>query len=247
MTLLMTFTKAPSVMRMAFQLMSTPACQWMIHASFIGSALAQAPAPSPASKPTEADAYDDSFPTYLLVCLGFLAFTAMIYQIVLMVVRYIRKLVCLNANSQWYFSLPNDHFAWFKEHLLYAPLFRTRHRRELHLIKGWTTGVLPTRFQSLFLLVVVGLNIAFCVIGIEWSKSGTPDMLNHLRNRSGTLAVANMVPLVVMAGRNNPLIRLLNVSHSTFNLLHRWFGRIVVMQIIVHATAWLVKGVKLGR
>lgn len=41
-----------------------------------------------------------------------------------------------------------------------------------------------------------------------------------------------------MAARNNPLINWLNLSFDTFNLLHRWFGRIVVLEILAHAIAW---------
>lgn len=42
-----------------------------------------------------------------------------------------------------------------------------------------------------------------------------------------------------MAGRNNPLINWLNLSFDTFNLLHRWFGRIVVLEAIAHTVAWM--------
>jgi len=41
-----------------------------------------------------------------------------------------------------------------------------------------------------------------------------------------------------MASRNNPLINWLNLSFDTFNLLHRWFGRIVVLEAVAHAVAY---------
>jgi len=41
-----------------------------------------------------------------------------------------------------------------------------------------------------------------------------------------------------MAARNNPLINWLNCSFDTFNLLHRWTGRIVTLQMIAHVAAW---------
>ena len=41
-----------------------------------------------------------------------------------------------------------------------------------------------------------------------------------------------------MAARNNPLINWLNMSFDTFNLLHRWFGRIVVLEAVAHTVAW---------
>jgi hypothetical protein len=41
-----------------------------------------------------------------------------------------------------------------------------------------------------------------------------------------------------MAGRNNILIKWIGLSFDTFNLLHRWFGRIVVLEAIAHTVAW---------
>lgn len=62
----------------------------------------------------------------------------------------------------------------------------------------------------------------------------------ELRGRSGHLAVINLLALVLFAARNNPLIPVLAVSFDTFNLFHRWIGRIVVFESIVHVAAWLV-------
>lgn len=42
-----------------------------------------------------------------------------------------------------------------------------------------------------------------------------------------------------MASRSNPLIKLLGMSFDTFNLLHRWFGRIVVLESVAHTLAFL--------
>ena len=85
------------------------------------------------------------------------------------------------------------------------------------------------------------MNVGLCVVGIEWSQAGTEVMSVHLRNRTGTLAVVNLIPLVMMAGRNNPLIKLLNISFDTFNLAHRWFGRIMVAEAVAHTVAWAVE------
>ena len=60
----------------------------------------------------------------------------------------------------------------------------------------------------------------------------------ELRGRSGYLAVVNMMPLIVLAGRNNPLISLLKISFDNYNLFHRWIGRIVIFESLVHVCAW---------
>ena len=45
----------------------------------------------------------------------------------------------------------------------------------------------------------------------------------------------------MLAGRNNPLIPLLGISFDTYNLIHRWFGRIVVLEALAHTLAFLAK------
>ena len=77
------------------------------------------------------------------------------------------------------------------------------------------------------------MNTVFLAYGIEW-HGPIITLLKHLRNRSGTLAVVNMIPLALMAGRNNPLIKLLGVPYDSFNMFHRWFGRTIVALAITH-------------
>ncbi|KAI4181889.1 MAG: hypothetical protein L6R41_006341, partial [Letrouitia leprolyta] len=179
------------------------------------------------------------FARYILTTLSAVVFALLVYRIVIQSIRYIRTLTCLNNDTQKYFRMPNLAFGVIKQHLLYAPLLRRRHNREIH-IAWFHLGYVPTRFQSLFLAGVIFMNVTLSVWGIEWN--GTRDAaLNHLRNRTGTLSVVNMVPLVILAGRNNPLISLLNISFDNFNLVHRWFGRIVVLQAAAHSIAEIVK------
>lgn len=179
------------------------------------------------------------FARYTLSVLAAVVAALFVYRVVIHSVRYIRTLTCLNNDTQEYFKMPNLAFGSVKQHLLYAPLFRRRHNREIHF--GWFhLGYVPTRFQSLFLLGVIGMNVVLSVYGIEWHGDRSA-ALSHLRNRTGTLSIVNMIPLVVMAGRNNPLIGLLNISFDSFNLVHRWFGRIVVLQALAHTLAHVVK------
>lgn len=175
------------------------------------------------------------FARYILSTLAAVAFCLFIYRVVIQSIRYIRTLTCLNNDTQKYFKMPNLAFGAVKQHLLYAPLLRRRRNREIHF--AWFhLGYIPTRFQSLFLAGIITLNVTLSVWGIEWD--GTRDAaLSHLRNRTGTLSVVNMIPLVILAGRNNPLIGLLNISFDNFNLVHRWFGRIFVLQALAHSIA----------
>lgn len=200
---------------------------------------------SPAAAATAKAAEDDNrhYARLTLVTLASAVFLFAVYRVILHAVQYVRTLTCLNNEKQMYFKSPNQSFGRLKEHLLYAPLFRRRHNEELYITSGWSLGALPTRFQSLFLTGLIGMNVVLCVIGIDWSNNSSSVMLTHLRNRTGTLAVVNMTPLVLLAGRNNPLIGLLNISFDSFNLVHRWFGRIVALEAVVHTLAWTINKV----
>jgi hypothetical protein len=186
------------------------------------------------------------FATYALLSLASLVCAIAVYRVVLSGVRYLRTVTSFNNSTQNYFRVPNPWFSSAKEYILYAPLFRYRHMQELQLFQRWSMGVLPTRFQTLFLVGLIGMNVGLCVAGIEWTQAGTQVMSIHLRNRTGTLAVVNLIPLVIMAGRNNPLIKVLNVSFDTFNMAHRWFGRIMVAEAVAHTVAWAVQKVNTG-
>lgn len=60
----------------------------------------------------------------------------------------------------------------------------------------------------------------------------------NLSPRNGVISNQYKVPLFIMAARNNPLIAWTNCSFDTYNLLHRWFGRIVALEAITHTAAF---------
>lgn len=176
---------------------------------------------------------NESLSNFLLVVCGGISILVIIWRVTTLLNQYIRTAACLTNDTQRYFARPSRKFSWLKKNILYAPIFSKRHNREFQLSSAINMGTLPTRFQFLFLLAYLGLNVAFCVINIPWTETFY-DAAKQVRNRSGTLATVNMIPLFLMAGRNNPLTRLLGMSFDTFNLMHRWFGRIVVLESVCH-------------
>lgn len=156
--------------------------------------------------------------------------------------RYVRGIACLNNPHQRYFYAPNEYYGKFKRYLFDSPLFRTRHHREYKLSSAVNIGSLPNRLQTIYISAYVGMNIAFCVIFIDWSSSMA--VAKMLRNRSGNLAVMNMLALFLLAGRNNILLKLTGIPYDTYNLLHRWIGRVVIIEALTHTLAYLVPSVK---
>ena len=162
-----------------------------------------------------------------------------IFRIVLYVNQYIRTIACITNNTQRYFAIPNTNWSWFKNKILYAPVLRVRHNREIRLSSAVNMGTLPTRFQALFLLSIVVTNVTVCVYGIPWSDPSFK-VLPFLRNRTGTVSVANLIPIMLMSGPANPLIKLLNVSFDSFNMMHRWFARMSILQALAHTLCWML-------
>lgn len=180
-----------------------------------------------------------------LWCLAGLCGAVFIYRIAVQSLKFLRQMVGMNNDKQRYFAVPNKGYAWFKEHILYAPLFRLRHNREFRLSSAIEMGMLPTRFQSMFLTVLVGINVFLCVYKLPWSAAeGT--LAPYLRNRTGVLATVNLIPVVLMAGRNNPLITLMGISFDSFNVMHRNFARIVVLEAVAHWLAWWIPNIQEG-
>ncbi|OAQ67189.1 metalloreductase [Pochonia chlamydosporia 170] len=129
-----------------------------------------------------------------------------------------------------------------KKHLTYAPLWNKRHNREFKLSSAVNVGTLPSRLHMLVILGYLGSNTAYMFI-LNWAIENKYSLCAEIRGRSGTLAMVNMVPLIIFAGRNNPLISILKISFDTYNLLHRWMGRIVVVEVIIHTIAWAIPAV----
>ncbi|KAK5636155.1 hypothetical protein RRF57_011867 [Xylaria bambusicola] len=142
------------------------------------------------------------------------------------------------ADQQGYWK--SSQWSWMpslKKNLIYAPLWRKRHNREIRLSSAISIGTLPSRLHSIILGLYLLSNIVYTFY-LDWSQPNGYALAAEIRGRSGTLAVVNMVPLIILAGRNNPLIPLLQVSFDTYNLLHRWMGRMVVAEALVHTIAW---------
>ncbi|PTU23021.1 hypothetical protein P175DRAFT_0491426 [Aspergillus ochraceoroseus IBT 24754] len=188
---------------------------------------------------------DVLFTRIILASVIFVALVVFCSRVAQLSHAYLRHISSLAANrrQQTFWSVEESQL-WvsIKKHLLYAPLGRKRHNREIQLSSAINVGTLPSRFQTILITLYVASQIAYCCI-LDYNENVKAALVAELRGRSGTLAVLNMVPLFILAGRNNPLIPLLHVSFDTYNLLHRWLGRIVVVESVVHTCAWAVNAV----
>jgi predicted ferric reductase len=160
-----------------------------------------------------------------------------------MLTAQMRQMTVLTNPTKQRFWAENrtEWWPWLKEHLLYAPLWRTRHNRQMQLTEAHAIGTLPSRGHMLLLLMFGISNLVFC-ISLPYDK-GSYIILAQLRGRAGLLAALNIIPTVLFALRNNPLIRILQTPYDTFNLFHRWIARIFIIESVVHVAAWLANTV----
>ncbi|KAK3057285.1 hypothetical protein LTR09_001467 [Extremus antarcticus] len=175
-----------------------------------------------------------------------LAITA-VYRCIQVGNAHIRHLFTMGKwEDQRYWMLNHSHF-WprIKKQLIYAPLFRQRHNREIQLSNAVAIGTLPSRYHTILLVLYLASNAAY-TLALSWGRGESFSVVAELRGRSGTLAALNLIPTFLFALRNNPLSPLLGVSYDTFNLLHRYCARVVVLETLIHTLCWASNAIQSG-
>jgi Ferric reductase like transmembrane component len=188
------------------------------------------------------EALQTDYAHYMLIAMASTVILFFIFKTSLRFTSHLRHLYAQANENQRYFARSDYRMALLKKHLVDAPLLRTRHNREFQLSRAVHMGTLPNRFQAICLAGIIAMNVSLCVLNIPFSEAQSyPELL---RNRTGTLAVTNLIPLVILVGRNNPLIPLLGLSFDTWNFFHRWIARIVALEGIAHMLTFVVAEVK---
>ncbi|MCJ1402705.1 hypothetical protein MMC11_005926 [Xylographa trunciseda] len=176
---------------------------------------------------------------YTSIALIFLAI--LIIRLAQMGIAHLRHLTSMGESSsgiQKYWSQDRGSF-WsaVKSDLLYAPLGKKRHNREVQLSNAVNVGTIPSRFDTLLLGLYLTSNTVYCLL-LNYSVMDKAAIMAEIRGRTGHLSIVNAVLIFLFAGRNNPLISLFGLSFDTFNLFHRWGGRIVIVEALAHTVAW---------
>ncbi|KAJ5103954.1 hypothetical protein N7532_004483 [Penicillium argentinense] len=148
-----------------------------------------------------------------------------------------RSKAALQVDNQSQLSRTGGVNASLKKHIFYAPLWGFRHSREFRLF-GLHMGSIPLRLEVILLALYLLLNFIFVVVTVDWWEDFSKKMF-QLKYAAGHLAVMNTPGLVLSAGRNNPLVPVLGLSFDTFNFMHRWVGRTIALNAIIHMAAVL--------
>lgn len=181
---------------------------------------------------------DNQSSQILYVAIGIIFVVITIIRLFQRSSAHLRQLTTYGSSDRQLYWTTDQSTTWgyIKRHIIYAPFRHIRHNKEIQLSKAVNVGTLPGRLHFVLLTMFVILQ-AVSMMNLNYNQPQEAT-LAELRGRSGHLAVLNMIALFVMAGRNNPFIRILRVSFDTFNLFHRWIGRIIVIESIIHLAAW---------
>ncbi|KAI1610240.1 ferric-chelate reductase [Exophiala viscosa] len=176
---------------------------------------------------------------YLWALLGVVALV-FLYTVIIRLNAHVRHLASMsNEGALRYFSKSTPTISALKSNVLYSPILYYRRAREIRFSRHVNLGTLPTRFQSTFIVLLVITNVFASTWNVPWSDPQL-EVLPILRNRTGTLSVANLIPIVVLSSVKNPLIYLLDISYDSFSLMHRWLGRLAVLQAIAHTICYVI-------
>jgi NAD(P)H-flavin reductase len=175
-------------------------------------------------------------------CMGAVGFIILAIRIIELLWSKLRQVSAMSVPRDKQMYWRTSQWRWMpgvKKHILYAPLGSKRHNREIRLSSALNYGTIPSRFHTL-LLVLWGISNIVYTVYLRYGVANKYEIWGELRGRTGVMAVINMVPLIIFSARNNPLIPMLQISFDTFNLFHRWLGRIVVIETVLHLISWAV-------
>ncbi|KFG87192.1 hypothetical protein MANI_113140 [Metarhizium anisopliae] len=156
-----------------------------------------------------------------------LLLVALFAPVVLSLVRFVPG---LSRSCTW---------QWISSMLVEPPAWGKSHREPVSPYTGG--GLMPTRGQALYILLISVLNTVFLVAPYTalFPQTSFPSVesmeISTIGNRAGVLAMGNMVALFVFSARNNVLLWLTDWPYDTFILLHRWLGYWTILLAVIHS------------
>lgn len=191
-----------------------------------------------------------------MITLSLLAIFTGSYRIFIGNQHYLRKVTSLGSERAiiYYFSKPKQGFSlFFQKHILTAPVWGTRVNQGLTMnFYNLHWGSMPTRLNFILVGLYLLSNVLYCTLLIPFTektptgesvKTAWAARIAELRGRTGVMAVVNMIPLFICIMRNNWLGDTIGVGFNTWNLYHRWIGRVLFIESNAHMVAWMINKV----
>lgn len=164
--------------------------------------------------------------------------------------------ICANMTSKYLFpvlrAMDSKPVRRFRKHILLPPTFKYTHSSVYKLFKYYSFNI-PTRFQTLILIgfFIIRFVLYFTNYPVVMpnfiSNTVAKQITSYLAYRSGVFALTQIPLMLLFGGRNNFLLWITGWSLDTFNVFHRWLGRSVLIDLIIHGAAYTRSSVNVGK
>ncbi|KAK9370588.1 ferric reductase NAD binding domain-containing protein [Lipomyces kononenkoae] len=138
---------------------------------------------------------------------------------------------------------------WFKKNIMLPATFGRKHITSSRIF-GISCYATPLRWQTLLILAYVLLNVVLIFVHhhfvYETPKAWAIQVARFYANRSGIMATTMIPLLFLFGGRNNIMMFITGWSQETFKLFHRWIGRMIFVQSIVHGAGFTSYYIMIG-
>ncbi|KAJ8096641.1 ferric reductase NAD binding domain-containing protein [Lipomyces tetrasporus] len=148
-------------------------------------------------------------------------------------------------------SRPSTFVSTFRKYITLPATFGGMHVQPQRLGKV-PVNVIPTRWQSIVVFFFVSLNIILLFVDMWTVPNNTTyytDAIMSARNigdRAAYLGLALFPILFLFGGRNNFLMFFTGWSFETFNVFHRWIGRMMFVNFAVHGWTYTYNYLHIG-
>ncbi|QLG71535.1 hypothetical protein HG535_0B05780 [Zygotorulaspora mrakii] len=114
-----------------------------------------------------------------------------------------------------------------------------------HLETNWLcTGLIPTTFESLMILGYTLISATTLAVKYQLDPfnflfpSKWLQFIRLLADRSGIIAIIQVPLIILFSTRNNIVECLTGFKYTTMIMLHKWIGRVMILEACIHSIAY---------
>ena len=133
---------------------------------------------------------------------------------------------------------------YFRAHFIIPTLLSSH--ADYFSVNAFVTGLLPTTFESLLLTGYLSLHTLLLFINYEFDQyyivfySKAVQVARYFGDRTGIMAFKHFPLIILFSTRNNLFEYLTGFSYSTFITFHKWIGRMMVLDSMLHGISYFI-------
>lgn len=142
---------------------------------------------------------------------------------------------------------------WYRMQAFFTRcLWKGHHSSYYKFMGNVFIGLMPTTLETSIVTNYAVLNGIMLAISYQYDSTNslfatkTQQILRLLADRSGILAFGNLPIIFLFGTRNNILMWLTGFNLATFIALHKWIGRIMIINSLIHSLCYLAYSILTG-